>query len=110
MAGVDTFRFKKKGWEVLAPVFLLTFSLAMSVATRFVHYYEPYHSSAKASPYSPQSKRQDLEKDALRWKVPVLASAFFLPPSFAPIVQKPISASRPPLFEENRYNRPPPSC
>jgi hypothetical protein len=104
-----TFRWKRK-LSLLGPVALLTFSLAISVATRFVHYYTPYETGTKTSPYAPQSKRQDLEKDALRWAVPVLAVAFFLPPTFEVLDSKPIPSPRPPRIDQKLFNRPPPSC
>jgi hypothetical protein len=101
---------RKRKFSLLGTVAFLTFTLAMSVATRFVHYYEPYESGTKTSSYAPQSKRQDLEKDALRYAMPVLAVAFFLPPTFETLEAEPIPAPRPPLIDQNLFNRPPPSC
>lgn len=93
----------------LVPVALLIFSLALCVATRFVHYYSSYNAGTNASSYSPLSKRQDLEKDALQWSVPVQAVAFFVPPSYDRLVLVPVVAPRPPLSDQSLFDRPPPS-
>jgi hypothetical protein len=93
------------------PVALLVFSLAMCVATRFVHYYEPYGSANNAASYSPQSKRQDLEKDAVRWTKPVQTVSFFPPPpAFQRLAFTPEIIPQAPLLDKSLFNRPPPSC
>lgn len=108
MQRVSTWRGRRL--QRLVPVALLTVSLALSVATRFVHYYEAYHTDSKAASYSPQSKRQDLEKDAVQWTPPATAVTYFPPPTFERVTFKDIGSSHRPVLDARLFNRPPPSC
>ncbi len=89
---------------------LLMLSLAVSVATRFVHYYTAFHTISVAQSNSPQQKRQDLEKDALQWAPPALQiSMLHLPVTRAELAPVAIPRTQV-LFLESLYNRPPPAC
>ncbi len=92
----------------LVSVALLIFSLSVSVATRFVHYYEPYQTNTKATPYSPQSKRQDLERDGLQFGVPVVEVAYLPPPRFEKLILEPQPLTRTSIINQRLYTRPPP--
>lgn len=94
----------------LVPAALLILSLALSVSTRFVHFYEAYHTDSKASSYSPQSKRQDLEKDAVQWTPPRAAFAYLPPPSFEQVIYEDVGSAHRPILDARMFNRPPPSC
>jgi hypothetical protein len=85
-------------------------SLAVSVATRFIHYYTLFHTSTAVQNNASLQKRQDLEKDAPQWTPPA--------PQIA-ILRPPIPCAAPPSVEISRsevllvealYNRSPPAC
>jgi len=102
--------FRCRQLRMVVPVAVLTLSLAVSVATRFVHYYRPLETGTKATEFSAKSKRQDLEKDALQWAAPILVATLLLPPRPERLEFRPIRLPRPPLIDYSRYNRPPPAC
>lgn len=96
-------------WWRLAFVSLVMFSLVLTLATRTFH--DTTSSlSTTAQSSSPQAMRQHMDRDAIRWVVPVATLAVAQAPTFYPRV----APAGPPLptllLEENLYNRPPPAC
>jgi len=95
-------------WWRLALVSFVMFSLVLTLATRTFPG-TTSHSIAGQST-SPQAMRQHMDRDAVRWAVPVAKIVASQAPTFYPRV----APAGPPLptflLEENLYNRPPPSC
>ncbi len=88
---------------------LLALSLAVSVASRFVHYYVMFHPAADVRCNCPDDKRQDLERDSLHWIAPVPQVAILrLLRVRLELPSKPVLRYEL-LSEESRYNRPPPA-
>jgi len=96
------------GWRGRALVGVVLFSLVVALATRTFHVSIPHSTTVQSS--SLQGMRQHMDRDAIRWAVPVAKLTVAEAPTFYPRV----APAGPPvptfLLEENLYNRPPPAC
>lgn len=94
------------GWRNLL-ILLAILSLGVSLATRTFHLDD---GTTGVQSSSTQAMRQHLDRDGLRWIAPVPTLTILQTPAFYPHV----APAGPPLpsalFEENLYNRPPPTC
>jgi hypothetical protein len=95
-------------WWRLALVGVVMFSLVLTLATRTFGGTTSVSTTVQSS--SLQAMRQHMDRDAIRWVVPVATLAVAQAPTFYPRV----APTGPPLpillLEENLYNRPPPTC
>jgi hypothetical protein len=93
------------GWALVG---LVLFSLVISLATRTFH--DTSSCSATVQSNTPQAIRQHMDRDAVRWAVPVAKMVVSLVPTFYPRV----APTGPPLatllLDEKLYYRPPPVC
>jgi len=88
---------------------LLALSLAVSVASRFVHYYALFHPASSVGCNCVEPKRQDLERDAAEWTPPApKIEILYLPVVHAGTPE--IAQAYPEtVFLEFLYDRPPPA-
>lgn len=98
-----------QGWPCRLLIVIAIFSLAVSLATRFVIPTTSHTRTVKSvSRCLVEPQRQRLNRDAVQWAAPVLASAFV-----EPVVYPPVAPPEPQLaiqfFDDSTYNRPPPS-
>jgi hypothetical protein len=95
-------------WRARVLVSVVLFSLVVTLATRTFHVAIPHSTTVQSS--SQQGMRQHMDRDAIRWAVPVAKLTVAQAPAFYPRV----APAGPPvptfLLEENLYNRPPPAC
>jgi hypothetical protein len=95
-------------WWRWALVGVVMFSLVLTLATRTFHVTVPHSVTVQST--SSQAIRQHMDRDAVRWTVPVATLVVAEAPTFYPRV----APAGPPLptllLEENVYNRPPPTC
>ena len=92
-------------WRVL-PVWLAIAALSISVATRFCHDSSIARTSVQGN--ASIGMRQYMDRDATHWVAPVARLIFLQAVAFYPR----FAPAGPPLptvlFDESRYNRPPP--
>lgn len=87
---------------------LLALSLAVSVASRFVHYYVMLHPATGVRCDCRDNKRQDLERDAEQWTAPVpQISILYLPKVRIELPPAPMPRYEF-YFDDSLYKRPPP--
>ena len=95
-------------WWRWAFVSVVMFSLVITLATRTFRVAVPHSATVQSN--SPQAMRQHMDRDAVRWAVPVAKITVAPVPTFYPRV----ALAGPPvptfLVEENVYTRPPPTC
>ena len=95
-------------WWRLALVSVVMVSLVVTLATRTFPGTTSHSITVQSN--SAQAMRQHMDRDAVRWAVPVATIVVSQAPTFYPRV----APAGPPLptllLEENLYNRPPPSC
>jgi len=103
-------RVSRNSFELWRPavVAVVIVALTGSLATRVFHNVSDQSCCVRSS--TAQAMRQHLNSDALRWTAPVVHSAVLDTPTFYPRVAPAGPPVRALLFEENLYNRPPPSC
>ena len=95
-------------WWRWALVGVVVCSLVLTLATRTFGATTSFSTTVQSS--SLQAVRQHMDRDAIRWAVPVATLAVAQAPTFYPRVA-PAGPSLPTLLlEENLYNRPPPTC
>jgi hypothetical protein len=96
---------RRRRWTLVG---LVMFSLVVTLATRTFHGTIPHSTTIQSS--SSQGMRQHMDRDAVRWTVPVATLTVSQAPTFDPHV----APAGPPLptllLEENLHNLPPPSC
>jgi hypothetical protein len=95
-------------WWRWALVSVVLLSLVFSLATRTFSDTTSHATTVQSD--SPQGMRQHMDRDAVRWAVPMAKITVAQVPTFCPRV----APAGPPLptllVEENLYNRPPPPC
>jgi heme/copper-type cytochrome/quinol oxidase subunit 2 len=95
-------------WWRWALVSVVMFSLVVTVATRTFHVTISHSTTAQSN--SPQAMRQHMDRDAVRWAVPVATLAVAQAPTFYPRVAPTGPVLPTLLIEETLYNLPPPAC
>jgi hypothetical protein len=107
VAGKDI-AFRPVPWWRLAFISIVMVSLVLTLATRTFH--GTTSDSIAVQSDSPQAMRQHMDRDAVRWAAPVATIVVSQAPTFYPRVA-PAGPLLPTfIFEENLYNRPPPTC
>ena len=95
-------------WRRRALIGLVMFSLVLTLATRTFHV--TISRSSTVHSVSRQAMRQHMDRDAVRWAVPVARITVAQAPTF----YLHVAPAGPPLptlpIPENLYNRPPPAC
>lgn len=97
------------GWPGLL-VALIICSLTFTLATRFCHEVaSPHHVAKTLERRSVDTKRQNLNRDAIHWVPPLPHAALFEPVVLdSHVVSNDIQPARN-FFEQSLYTRPPPS-
>jgi len=107
-AGTTDAGLRSVPWWRWAFVGVVMFSLVITLATRTFHVAVPHSTTVQSN--SPQAMRQHMDRDAVRWAVPVAKVTVAPVPTFSPRV----ALAGPPvptfLVKENIHTRPPPAC